>query len=158
MSFDEQCNHAVSLVEIDVHGSEPTVQSLVINNIHPLHTIPPKEPANFDTVLQQVQSLSGSENAYVRLNVLVDGHLPHDAQTRAAQALEEKNCRYCCIKRTLPATATANSPCRMHLEELSAKQPIDVANQFFIDKTGNAMTDEQREMFNEAFRQATANS
>ena len=46
----------------------------------------------------------------------------------------------------------------MHLEELSAKQPIDVANQFFIDKTGNAMTDEQREMFNEAFRQATANS
>ncbi len=158
VSFDEQCSHSVSLVEIDAHGSEPAVQSLVINNIHPLHTIPPKEPANFDTVLQQVQNLSGSENAYVRLNVLVDGHLPHDAQTRAAQALEEKNCRYCCIKRTLPATATANSPRRMHLEELSAKQPIDVANQFFIDKTGNAMSDEQREMFNEAFRQATANS
>ena len=153
VSFDEQCEHSVSLVEIDRHGTSPVVSTRKIKNIRPLHTIPAREPANFDTVLTLLQDLDGGENAYVRLNVLVDGHLPHDAQMRAAQVLEEKNCRYCCIKRTLPAAATARNPRRMHLEELSAKQPIDVADQFFKDKTGNAMSDLQREMFNEAYRQ-----
>ena len=158
VSFDEQCEHSVSLVEIAAHGSAPAITTSKIKNIRPLHTIPAREPADFDTVLTLLQGLNDGENAYVRLNVLVDGHLPHDAQTRAAQVLEEKNCRYCCIKRTLHATATARSPRRMHLEELSAKQPIDVADQFFKDRTGNAMSDLQREMFNEAFRQATRNS
>ena len=158
VSFDEQCEHSVSLVEIAAHGSAPVITTRKIKNIRPLHTIPAREPADFDTVLTLLQGLNDGENAYVRLNVLVDGHLPHDAQTRAAQVLAEKNCRYCCIKRTLPATATARNPRRMHLEELSAKQPIDVADQFFKDRTGNAMSDLQREMFNEAFRQATRNN
>lgn len=151
VSFDEKCEHAVSLVEIAAHGSKPVVHRHVIKNIRPLHTIP-STPADFDTALEQLQGLS-EENAYVRLNVLVDGNLPHDAQTRAAEVLAEKNCRYCCIKRNLTATAAAHPPRKMHLEELSAKQPIDVANQFFTDKTGNAMTDLQREMFNEALQQ-----
>ena len=155
VSFDEQCEHAVSLVEIAAHGSTPAVSTRSIKNIRPLHTIPAREAADFDTVLALLQELDSDENAYIRLNVLVDGLLPHDAQLRAAQLLEEKHCRYCCIKRTQPAAATTRSPRRMHLEELSAKQPIDVADQFFMDRTGNAMNDRQRELFNEAFRQAT---
>lgn len=158
VSFDEQCEHSVSLVEIAAHGSTPVVNTRKIKNIKPLHTIPAREPADFDTVLTQLQGLDDGEDAYVRLNVLIDGHLPHDAQMRAAQVLEEKHCRYCCIKRTLPPSAAAPSPRRMHLEELSTKQPIDVADQFFKDRTGNAMTDLQREMFNEAFRHATLNN
>jgi len=158
VSFDEQCEHSVSLVEIAAHGCAPAISTRKIKNIRPLHTIPAREPVDFDTALALLQDLNSGENAYVRLNVLVDGHLPHDAQTRAAQVLEEKNCRYCCIKRTLPPSAAARNPHRMHLEELIAKQPLDVANQFYSDKTGNAMTDLQREMFNEAFRQATVNS
>jgi len=158
VSFDEQCEHSVSLVEIAAHGCAPAISTRKIKNIRPLHTIPAREPVDFDTALALLQDLNNGENAYVRLNVLMDGHLPHDAQTRAAQVLEEKNCRYCCIKRTLPPSAAARNPRRMHLEELIAKQPLDVANQFYSDKTGNAMTDLQREMFNEAFRQATVNS
>jgi hypothetical protein len=57
----------------------------------------------------------------------------------------------------LATAATAHST-RMSLEQLSEKSPIEVAEQFFLDKTGNAMTDLQREMFNEAYRQATINS
>lgn len=151
VSFDEQCEHAVSLVEIAAHGSKPVVHRHVINNIRPLHTIPPTVPADFDTVMEQLQSIN-EENAYIRLNVLVDGNLPHDAQIRAAEVLEQKNCRYCCIKRTQPATARGQGP-KMSLEQLSAKQPIDVANQYFIDKTGNAMSDQQQEMFYEALQQ-----
>ena len=155
VSFDEQCQHAVSLVEIDAHGSAPVISSLPIKNIKPLHTIPAKEPAGFDTVMEHLQALSGTENAYVRLNVLVDGQLPHDAQTRAAEVLEQKSCRYCCIKRNVTATARQRGT-QMHLEELSAKLPLDVANQFFTDKTGQAMSDLQQEMFNEAYRQVIA--
>lgn len=157
VSFDEQCEHSVSIVEIDAHGNEPRVHSHIIKNIKPLHTIPAKEPADFDTVMEKLQAMSDTQHAYIRLNVLADGLLPHDAQIRAAQVLEEKNCRYCCIKKTLATAATPHST-RMSLEQLSEKSPIDVAEQFFLDKTGNAMTDLQREMFNEAYRQATVNS
>ena len=150
VSFDEQCEHAVSLVEIDAHGSEPIVSSLAIKNIRPLHTIPPKAPADFDTVLGLLQDIN-EENAYVRLNVLVDGRLPHDAQTRAADVLEQKNCRYCCIKRNQTVTDRPRAS-QMHLEELSSKLPVEVANQFFTDKTGQPMSDLQQEMFNEAYR------
>lgn len=152
VSFDEQCQHAVSLIEIDAHGSVPVIRSLPIKNIKPLHTIPAKEPADFDTVMEHLQRLNGNENAYIRLNVLVDGQLPHDAQTRAAEVLEQKNCRYCCIKRNVTATVRQRGT-QMHLEELSAKLPIDVANQFFTDTTGHAMSELQQEMFNEAYRQ-----
>ena len=151
VSFDEQCEHAVSLVEIATHGTTPVVSRHAIRNIRPLHTIPPTVPADFDSVMEQLQGIS-EEDAYVRLNVLVDGHLPHDAQTRAAQLLAEKHCRYCCIKRTLPATARPQGS-TMSLEQLSSKSPQDVANQYFADKTGNPMSDLQRELFNEALQQ-----
>jgi len=152
VSFDEQCEHSVSLVEIDAHGSVPLVNSIAINNIKPLHTIPAREPANFDTVMEMLQAWNDDQQAYIRLNVLADGLLPHDAQTRAAQVLQEKHCRYCCIKKTLPAGTTAQAT-RMNLEQLSAKRPIDVANQFFIDRTGNPMNEQQRRLFDEAYRQ-----
>ena len=152
VSFDEQCEHSLSIVEIDAHGDTPVISSLPIKNLKPLHTVPPSEPADFDTVMELLHNIDSDENAYVRLNVLIDGHLPHDAQARAAAALEERNCRYCCIKRTRPANAGVHER-RMQLEELTAKLPIDIADQFFKDRTGNAMSDLQREMFNEAYRQ-----
>ena len=152
VSFDEQCEHSVSLVEIDAHRSLPVIRNLPIKNLKPLHTIPARLPVDFETVMNLLYNIDGYENAYVRLNVLIDGKLPHDAQTRAATELEKKNCRFCCIKRTLPPGAGGHPP-RMSLEELTAKRPIDVADRFFKDKTGDSMNVLQREMFNEAYQQ-----
>ena len=48
VSFDEQCEHSVTIVEIDAHGSQPVISTKQIKNIKPLHTIPANEPVDFD--------------------------------------------------------------------------------------------------------------
>jgi hypothetical protein len=46
---------------------------------------------------------------------------------------------------------------RRHTTQLTVEQfnkmlPIEVTNQFFIDKTGNPMTEQQQEMFNYVYQ------
>ena len=78
---------------------------------------------------------------------MVDRYLPEGAQERAAQAVADKQCRLCEIKKTATATNTYR-PSQMTVEEFHSKEPIDIANQYFIDENGEPMNDQQRTMFN----------
>lgn len=151
VSFDEQCEHSVSIVTIEGHGATPIVENKVIKNIKPLHTIPPGEPVDFDTALQQLQSLNPNERSYIRLNVQVDRYLPSGAQEQAAMAVADKQCRFCEIKKTSSNPISSHAT-QMTVEEFSKKSPLDIANQYFIEKFGAPMSDEQRDMFNEIYQ------
>ena len=151
VSFDEQCEHSVSIVEIDHHGSMPCIETKRIKNIKPLHTVPPGEPIPFDDALQLLQKLNPDEPAYIRLNVSVERFLPHGAQERTALALADKSCRFCEIKKTL-TTAVLQQATQMTIEEFNAKAPIDIANQYFKDKLGEEMSDEQKKMFKHIYQ------
>ena len=147
VSFDEQCEHSVSIVEIDHHGSLPRIETKRIKNIKPLHTVPPDEPAPFDEALQLLQKLDSSEPAYVRLNVSVDRYLPHGAQERTAMSIADKACRFCEIKKTVTSIFLPQTT-QMTIEEFNAKAPFDIANQYFKDELGEEMSEEQKKMFN----------
>lgn len=147
VSFDEQCEHSVSIVEIDQHGAMPRIETKRIKNIKPLHTVPPEDPVPFEDALQLLQQLDPEEPAYIRLNVSVDHYLPHGAQERTALALADKACRFCEIKKTL-ISEVANQATQMTIEEFNTKAPIDIANQYFKDKLGEEMSEEQKKMFN----------
>ncbi len=152
VSFDEQCEHSVSIVEIDAHDAFPRIETKRINNIKPLHTIPPTEPTGFDKALEMLQQLNPNDRSYIRLNVQVERFLPTGAQERAAQAVKEKKCRFCEIKKTATAIERHHTT-HMTVEQFNKMQPIDIANQYFIDRTGNPMTARQQEMFNHAFQE-----
>ena len=151
VSFDEQCEHSVSIVEIDHHGSMPSIETKRIKNIKPLHTVPPGEPIPFDDALQLLQKFDSDEPAYIRLNVSVERFLPHGAQERTALALADKSCRFCEIKKTL-TTAVLQQATQMTIEEFNAKAPIDIANQYFKDKLGEEMSDDQKKMFEQIYQ------
>ena len=151
VSFDEQCEHSVSIVEIDHHGSMPCIETKRIKNIKPLHTVPPGEPIPFDDALQLLQKLNPDEPAYIRLNVSVERFLPHGAQERTALALADKSCRFCEIKKTL-TTAVLQQATQMTIEEFNTKAPIDIANQYFKDKLGEEMSDDQKKMFEQIYQ------
>ena len=151
VSFDEQCEHSVSIVEIDHHDSMPCIETKRIKNIKPLHTVPPGEPIPFDDALQLLQKFDSDEPAYIRLNVSVERFLPHGAQERTALALADKSCRFCEIKKTL-TTAVLQQATQMTIEEFNAKAPIDIANQYFKDKLGEEMSDEQKKMFEQIYQ------
>ena len=147
VSFDEQCEHSVSIVTIEAHGAMPQVTTTVIKNIKPLHTIPAKVPVDLETALAMVEQRTDIKNAYIRLNVTVERYLPNGAQERAAKAVNEQQGRFCEIKMT--AQDTTSGPSRqMTVEEFNRAQPIEVANQYYLEKTGRAMTDEEKAMFN----------
>ena len=151
VSFDEQCEHSVSIVEIDAHGRMPRVTTERIENIKPLRTIPAGPPVDFEAALEQLQVLVPDERAYVRLNVLVDRYLPNGTQERAALAVADKQCRFCEIKKTAIVEAS-RAVRQMTMEEFNHKHPIEVAQQFYLEKYQREMTDEEKEMFNYVYR------
>ncbi len=151
VSFDEQCEHSVSIVTIDGHGSRPVVETRRIKNLKPLHTIPAGEPVDFESALGLLQSHDPTENAYIRLNVKVQQYLPHGAQERAALAVEDKQCRLCDIKKTA-TMVIAERPTQLSIEEFNKMEPIEVANRYFVTTTGEPMTQKQQEMFNYIYR------
>ena len=151
VSFDEQCEHSVSIVEIDSHGALPRIETKVIKNMKPLHTLPAHEPVDIDTAIGLLQSHNPNEKAYIRLNVKVDRFLPNGALQRAAQAVKDKQCRFCEIKKTVTAIERCHTT-QLTVEQFNKMLPIEVVNQFFIDKTGSPMTDQQQEMFNYVYQ------
>lgn len=151
VSFDEQCEHSVSVVEIGQHGDLPSVRKAVIKNLKPLHTIPASEPVKLEEALTLVEGSKQVEGAYIRLNVLVDQYLPNGAQEQAATIVSGKQGRFCEIKKTSLAVADGPRP-QMTLEQFNLMQPIEVANQFFLDEFNREMTDKEKEMFNHVFQ------
>ena len=151
VSFDEQCEHSVSIVEIDDHGTMPRIETKVIKNLKPLHTLPAREPVDIDTAIGLLQGHNPNEKAYIRLNVKVDRFLPNGALQRAAQAVKDKQCRFCEIKKTVTAEERRHTT-QLTVEQFNKMLPIEVANQFFIDMNGSPMTEQQQEMFNYAYQ------
>lgn len=151
VSFDEQCEHSVSIVEIDRHGVMPRIQTQHIVNLNPLHTIPADAPTDFDTALELLQQFNADERAYIRLNVKVDRFLPAGAIERAALVVRDKRCRFCDIKRTATAVAT-HRVTQLTVEEFNQMTPLEVAQRYFMDKNQTPMCEEQQEMFNMIYR------
>ena len=146
VSFDEQCEHSVSIVTIDAHGAMPQVTTAAIKNRRPLHTVPAKEAVDLDTALAEVERRTDIKDAYIRLNVAVDRYLPNGAQERAAKAVSERQGRFCEIKKTALNSPAGQSK-QMTVEEFNKKLPIEVANQYYLDQYGQEMTDEEKAMF-----------
>lgn len=151
VSFDEQCEHSVSIVEIDTQGALPRLSTKHINNIKPLHTIPAKAPVALDDAIDILSQSPEIEGAYIRLNVLVDRYLPTGAQERVAKTVSEKKGRFCEIKKTSCITAS-NTTRQMTVEEFNSKSPLEIANQYFIDEIGSPMTEQEKTMFNQVYQ------
>ena len=147
VSFDEQCQHTVSIVTIDAHNALPFIEEKAIKNLKPLHTVPPGEPVDFESALEELKHIKDSERAYIRLNVKVERYLPEGAQEQAVQAMKDKECRFCEIKKTATFVISRNQT-QMTVEDFNKKTPLEIANQYFIDKYGSPMSEEQQEMFN----------
>jgi hypothetical protein len=81
----------------------------------------------------------------------VEQYLPNGAQEQAAQAVADKQCRFCEIKKTATVAITRNAT-QMTIEEFNKKTPLDIANQYFIDTYGHPMNDEQQDMFNHIYQ------
>ena len=103
---------------------------------------------DFESALERLQQLNPNDRSYIRLNVKVDSYLPTGAQEQAAMALQDKQCRFCEIKKTVTLQAQTRRARNISLEAFNAMSPIAIAKMYFIDMNGREMSERQEEMFN----------
>lgn len=151
VSFDENYEHSISLVTINKHGDAPLLQKIIINNLHPLVTLPTNDFTSWDEAKQLLQNFPSDIPAYIRLNVEIDDFLPTEANQEAANLANGKKCRFCFVntRRKLKASARQKA---MTVQEFQAEAPIDIARRYAED-CGIPFDEELTDMFKEITQQ-----
>ena len=141
VSFDEAMGtqeHGVSIVEIERHGDMPSVRTSDVDNPRPLVNLPLDGFEEWESVKRQFEAFPDDIQAYIRLNVLVDGHLPVMANAEAQQIAARKQCRYCLInaKRKVQPNQS-DSYHALTTSEFQKMTPMEVAKMYFEIKGEN---------------------
>lgn len=155
VSFDEAMGtqeHGVTIVEISQHGDVPRVRTVAIGNPRPLVTLPLDDFAEWEEVKRQFEVFPDDIPAYIRLNVLVDGHLPLTAIDKAQQIASRKQCRFCLINAKRKSHNTQGQGFQsLTTSEFQKMNPMEVAK-MFLESKGEAFDDELMTLFNEVMK------
>lgn len=152
VSFDEQYEHSVTILEINKHGEALTNSSfrtIAIKNPLPLVNIPKDGFGKWEDVRKELEAFPTQERSYIRLNVeLGDDDLPSLLDNEAKVITQEKQCRYCYLNAFRSTQNTQQQFSELTISEFQQTEPIDIAKRYAQDKSedfGDDMTD----MFNE---------
>ncbi len=150
ISFDESYRHTVSMVEIASHGEEPIVREIEIRTHRPLVTLPTEGTVAWNEARKLLEHYPDDIEAYIRLNVEVDGELPAEANAEAQLITQGKKCRFCLINAHRQSRQSGEMR-MMSVQEFKTQNPIDIAQRYAED-LGMDFDDDLREMFNETLR------
>lgn len=150
ISFDESYRHTVSMVEIASHGEEPSVREIEIRTHRPLVTLPTEGTVAWNEARKLLEHYPDDIEAYIRLNVEVDGELPAEANAEAQLITQGKKCRFCLINAHRQSRQSGEMR-MMSVQEFKTQNPIDIAQRYAED-LGMDFDDDLREMFNETLR------
>ncbi|MDE7437269.1 MAG: exonuclease SbcCD subunit D [Muribaculaceae bacterium] len=168
VSFDENYDHSVTLVNIEKRGNKPEIREISIRNQHPLITLPREGAAPFDiedqdddanavTALRLVSDLPDDLQAYIRLNVEIEDFLPLHAREMVLEAIADKECRFCTFNIfRKEKTAIESEDNRLSVTEFREMAPIEVAQKYTSELNIN-LSDEQLMMLKEIFDQVPDN-
>lgn len=147
VSFDENYQHSVSIVELNKHGEEPIVKEIEINTRRPLVTLPKDGVATWEDAKDLLEGFPNDIEAYIRLNVEVDKFLPVEANAEALLLTEGKKCRFCVIN-THRLKKDRREAKVMSVQEFKTEKPIDIAERYAED-IGVEFDDDMKELFKE---------
>lgn len=151
VSFDENYEHSLSLINIEKHGDEPQLQKIAIENPHPLVTLPANDYASWDDAKLLLQNFPDDIPAYIRLNVEIDDFLPAEANQEAVLLTKGKACHFCLINAHRRQKAKAKQK-TMTVQEFQSESPLDIARRYAED-SGMEFDEDLTEMFEEICKQ-----
>lgn len=146
VSFDESYPHSVTIVDVEKHGESANVSKIEIKDIHPLVSLPTEGSVSWEEAKSLLSAFPNDMDAYIRLNVEVDGFLPVEANSEIADIIKDKQCRFCYINTKRKATKRSEMK-GMSVEEFQSEKPIDIAQRYAVDM-GVEFNDDIRELFN----------
>lgn len=147
VSFDENYQHSVSIVELNKHGEESVVKEIEIQTHRPLVTLPKDGVATLEDAKALLEGFPNDIEAYIRLNVEVDNFLPVEANAEALLLTKGKKCRFCVIN-THRLKKDRREAKVMSVQEFKTEKPIDIAERYAED-IGVEFDDDMKELFNE---------
>lgn len=152
ISFDEQFEHTVTMVDIEAHHTIPQISTIEINNPHPLVTLPTEGALSFEETLTLLHDFDPNIPAYIRLNVLAspDNYISTDAPEQAVEATNGKQCRFCIINRVIQAnTNDQNEIPTFSIQKIKELSTEDILN---IAQNKSALSEEQMDMLRQVIQ------
>jgi exonuclease SbcD len=159
VSFDEVRSgyeHGFSIVEIEAHGSTPSIRTVDVECPHPLISIPAEGHAPWKEVIAELRDFPSDIKAYIRLNVLLKDSemLPLHKERQIQEAMEGKEACYAVtnpIRESLVSTDVKENVVKsVTMEELQKFDPVNVLESYAESK-GHVFSDKFQEMFDIVF-------
>lgn len=160
VSFDEVRSgyeHGFSIVEIDAHGSLPSIRTVDVECPHPLVSIPADGHAPWKEVIAELKKFPSEIEAYIRLNVLLKDSemMPFDKDRQIQEAMEGKAARYAVTNPTresLVSEERRQSAIKaISVEELQKLDPVTVIKAY-AERQGFTFSDKFQGMFNTVYK------
>lgn len=157
VSFDEEPTHSFTLVNIGRHGDMPETELLEIPVIRPLETFPEDIPVGFDETIELLEkNLPSYHDCYLRVMVKCDDGIAGNAKIRLAEALSGKRARFCLLTPVSTTAGTGESFRRITREEISVKEPSDLAAEYYAARFGCEMPQEYFDIIDDITRAVDA--
>ncbi len=147
LSFSEEYEHSVSVVEMEAHGDNPKIRERQTRPLRDLKTI---LADSLDDALQKLGKVQSE--VYVRILIDQEGILPADAEQRAQLVVEGKPCRLCEIRKVMHRREVAAD---MEMQEIditdpdSTILPMDIAKRHFLKQHETEMPADLLQMMEE---------
>lgn len=153
MSFAERgYHHGVVVVQIDEEG-HATASPVELPPLRSLLSLPERGTASAGDMLRAVGRLpkqqagdDGSAWPYLEMRIVETQPEPTFV-TRLLDALSDRAVHFCRVVRSVPETATEESPAISSTDELAAMQPLDMARLLFTERYHSPMPPELESLF-----------
>lgn len=151
LSFTEDYEHSVSYIEIPTSPMPPIIESIPILPLRKVKTIP-ENGSDLETALKALSQLDDTDNSYIRLLIDQEGILPADAEHRANALTQEKQCRFCEIRKVIRQSPKHDKdPYKtLNVEELKEIPPLDIATQHYKRTQGCEFNEELVKLMQQA--------
>ena len=160
VSFDEVRSgyeHGFSIVEIEAHGSIPSIRTVDVDCPHPLVSIPSEGHAPWKDVIAELKKFPSDIEAYIRLNVLLKDseQMPFDKDRQIEEAMAGKAARYAVTNPTRESLVSEerrqNAMNAITVEELQKLDPATVLKAY-TESQGCTFSEKFQEMFNTVYK------
>ena len=160
VSFDEVRSgyeHGFSIVEIEAHGSIPSIRTADVECPHPLVSIPSEGHAPWKDVIAELKKFPSDIEAYIRLNVLLKDseQMPFDKDRQIEEAMAGKAARYAVTNPTRESQVSEerrqNAMKAITVEELQKLDPATVLKAY-AESQGCTFSEKFQEMFNTVYK------
>lgn len=160
VSFDEVRSgyeHGFSIVEIEAHGSIPSIRTVDVECPHPLVSIPSEGHAPWKDVIAELKKFPSDIEAYIRLNVLLKDseQMPFDKDRQIEEAMAGKAARYAVTNPTRESQVSEerrqNAMKAITVEELQKLDPATVLKAY-AESQGCTFSEKFQEMFNTVYK------